>query len=150
MNIYASRIACIAALTVAMTGAIAQSSALEAARLTPADLRWAPTPTGSQRANMAGDDKKAGMYVYRARFPANWKNQPHFHPDDRIATVISGTLYVGFGEQFDESKMKALPAGSVWTEPAKQPHFVWAKDGEVVIQIVGNGPSGVTLIQSKQ
>jgi hypothetical protein len=23
--------------------------------------------------------------------------------------------------------MRALPAGSVWTEPAKQPHFVWAK-----------------------
>jgi hypothetical protein len=63
--------------------------------------------------------------------------------------VISGTLYVGFGEQFDEGKMKVLPATSIWTEPAKQPHFVWAKDGEVVIQVIGNGPSGVTLIQPK-
>ena len=136
-----------AALALFMTGAFAQGSALEPARLAPEELRWALTPTGSQRANMVGDDRKAGMYVYRARFPANWRNQPHFHPDDRIATVISGTLYVGFGERFDESRMKALPAGSVWTEPAKQAHFVWAKDGEVVIQIVGNGPSGTTVIQ---
>jgi quercetin dioxygenase-like cupin family protein len=150
MNIYVARAAFIAALTLFMMSASAQSAALEPARLVSEDLRWAPTPTGTQRANLAGDDKKAGMYAYRAKFPANFRNQPHFHPDDRIATVISGTLYVGFGEQFDESKMKALPAGSIWTEPARQPHFVWAKDGEVVIQIIGNGPSGVTLIQPKQ
>ena len=149
MNIYVARAAFVAALTLFMMGASAQSPALEPARLVAEDLRWAPTPTGTQRAILAGDDKKAGMYAYRAKFPPNFRNQPHFHPDDRIATVISGTLYVGFGEQFDESKMKALPAGSIWTEPAKQPHFVWAKDGEVVIQIIGNGPSGVTLIQHK-
>ena len=150
MNIYVSQVACTAALTLFMMSAIAQTTALEPARLLPEDLKWAATPTGTQRANLAGDDKKAGMYAYRARFPANFRNQPHFHPDDRIVTVISGTLYVGFGEQFDESKMKALPASSIWTEPAKQPHFVWAKDGEVVIQVIGNGPSAVILIQSKQ
>ena len=38
----------------------------------------------------------------------------------------------------------------IWTEPAKQPHFVWARHGEVVIQITGNGPSGTTLVQSKE
>ena len=150
MNTYVSRAACIATLSLFMVGAVAQSSALEPARIAPEELKWAATPAGTQRAILAGDDKRAGMYAYRAKFPANWRNQPHFHPDDRIVTVISGTLYVGFGEQFDESKMKALPAGSIWTEPAKQPHFVWAKDGEVVIQIIGSGPSGVTLIQPKQ
>jgi hypothetical protein len=63
---------------------------------------------------------------------------------------MSGTLYIGYGEQFDESAMKALPAGSIWTEPAKQPHFVLVKDGEVVFQVVGsNGPSGVTRIKPK-
>ena len=71
------------------------------------------------------------------------------HPDERIGMVISGTLLVGYGEQFDESKMKALSPGSIWTEPANQPHFVWAKDGEVVIQITGNGPSGTTVVQPK-
>jgi quercetin dioxygenase-like cupin family protein len=90
------------------------------------------------------------MYMYRVRFPANAKVQPHFHPDERIITVISGTLYMGYGDSFDESAMKALPAGSIWTEPAKQTHFVWAKDGEAVIQVIGgNGPSGVTRIEQK-
>jgi hypothetical protein len=133
-----------------MMDAFAQSTALEPARLAPEDLKWDTTPMGTQRAILAGDDRKAGMYAVRVRFPANFRNAPHFHPDDRIGTVISGTLYVGFGEQFDESKMKALPPSSIWTEPAKEPHFVWAKDGEVIIQVIGNGPSGVTLIQPKQ
>ena len=150
MNIYVCRVACTAALAFFMTAAFSQGTTLEPARLAPEDLKWAVTPTGTPRANLAGDDKKPGMYAYRAKFPANFRNQPHYHPDDRIVTVLSGTLHVGFGEQFDESKMKVLPAGSIWTEPAKQPHFVWAKDGEVIIQIIGNGPSGVTQIQPKQ
>jgi hypothetical protein len=42
--------------------------------------------------------------------------------------------------------MKALPAGSVFTEPVQQPHFVWAKEGEVVIQVVGHGPSSTVWL----
>ena len=65
-------------------------------------------------------------------------------------TVISGTLLMGYGDKFDETTMKALPAGSIWTEPAKAPHYVWAKDGEVVIQVMGvNGPSAVIQIEEK-
>ena len=145
------RVACVAALAVFMTAAFAQSETLEPARLAPEELKWVVAPTGASRANLAGDDKKSGMYAYRAKFPANFRNQPHFHPDDRIVTVLSGTLHVGFGEQFDEGKMKALPAGSIWTEPAKQPHFVWAKNGEVIIQVIGgNGPSAVVPVQSSK
>lgn len=41
--------------------------------------------------------------------------------------------------------MKVLLQGSIWTEPAREPHYVWVKDGEVVIQVVGcNGPSSST------
>ena len=150
MNINICRVACTIALALFTTAAIAQSQALESARLTPEELKWAATPTGSLIANPAGDDKKAGMYIYRAKFPQNYKVQPHFHPDDRIVTVLSGTLLMGYGEQFDESNIKALPAGSIWTEPARAPHFVWARDGEVVIQVIGaNGPSGTTPIQPK-
>ena len=128
----------------------ARSEPLAPTRTTPDEFKWEQTSTGSQRALLAGDEKKPGMYMYRSRFPAGYKVQPHFHPDERVVTVMSGTLYMGYGEQFDESAMKVLPAGSIWTEPAKQPHFVWAKDGEVVIQVVGsNGPSGVTRIEPK-
>jgi hypothetical protein len=97
MNIYVFRVVCTAALALFMMGAFAQSTTLEPARLAPEDLKWTTTPMGTQRAILAGDDRKAGMYAYRARFPANFRNAPHFHPDDRIVTVISGTLYVGSG-----------------------------------------------------
>jgi quercetin dioxygenase-like cupin family protein len=128
-----------------------QTEPLAATRLTPDEIKWESEPSGVQRASLVGDDKKPGMYTYRVRFPAYHKVQPHFHPDERVVTVISGTLYVGFGQQFDESAMKALPPGSIWTEPARQPHFVFAKDGEVVFQVVGsNGPSGLTRVEPKQ
>jgi quercetin dioxygenase-like cupin family protein len=138
------------ALTLFALSASAQSDPLATARLVPDDFKWVRAPTGNDRANLVGDEQKTGMYVYRVRFTANAKVQPHFHPDERVVTVMSGTLYVGYGDRFDENAMKALPTGSIWTEPAKQPHFVWAKDGEVVIQVVGgNGPSGVTRIEPK-
>ena len=128
----------------------ARTEPLVTAQLTPDEFKWSQTPSGSQRAMLVGDEQRPGMYMYRSRFPAGYQVRPHFHPDERVVTVISGTLYMGYGEQFDERAMRVLPPGSIWTEPAKQPHFVWAKDGEVVIQVVGsNGPSGVTRIEPK-
>ena len=139
------------ALVLIVSGSSGQTEPLAATRLTPDEIKWESEPSGVQRASLVGDDKKPGMYAYRVRFPPNHKVQPHFHPDERVVTVISGTLYVGYGEQFDESAMKALPSGSIWTEPARQPHFVFAKDGEVVFQVVGsNGPSGLTRTEPKQ
>jgi quercetin dioxygenase-like cupin family protein len=129
---------------------LAYGDALAPGLVTPDELKWTAGPTGNPQARITGDPAKTGVYMYRSRFPANYRVQPHFHPDERMGMVISGTLLVGYGEKFDESKMKIMPAGSIWAEPAGQPHFVWAKDGEVVIQIVGaNGPSGTTQIQSK-
>ena len=140
---------CIALALFIFSGS-AQAEPLATTQLTPDRFKWDPTPFGGQKVTLIGDEQKPGMYVYRVRFPANFKVQPHFHPDERVVTVMSGTLYMGYGEQFDESAMKALPAGSIWTEPAKQPHFVWAKEGDVVVQVVGgNGPSGVTRIEPK-
>jgi len=140
---------CIALALFIFSGS-AQAEPLATTQLTPDRFKWDPTQFGGQKVTLVGDEQKPGMYVYRVRFPANFKVQPHFHPDERVVTVMSGTLYMGYGEQFDESAMKALPAGSIWTEPAKQPHFVWAKEGDVIVQVVGgNGPSGVTRIEPK-
>jgi quercetin dioxygenase-like cupin family protein len=132
------------------TVAHAQSDSLKPVRILPDDIVWSPSPLGFQTSRIVGDPTKAGMYANRVRFPAGLRIQPHFHPDERIVVVLSGTVYFGYGERFDEAGMKALSAGSVWTEPARQPHFAWAKDGEAVIQVIGNGPSGTTPIQPKQ
>jgi quercetin dioxygenase-like cupin family protein len=147
----ASPASCLVALLLlaAVLLPFAQGESLVPARLTPEELKWVAQPNGNQQAVMAGNQRETGLYMYRTKFPANYRNQPHFHPDQRIVTVMSGTLYVGYGEKVDESRMKALPAGSIFTEPPRQPHYVWAKDGEVVIQVTGYGPSGTTVIDQK-
>jgi quercetin dioxygenase-like cupin family protein len=132
-------------LAISMT-AIAQDSPLPLVRISPDELKWVKSPSGLQVAAIAGDQTKSGVYITQVKFPAGAKVPPHFHPDMRVVTVVSGTVYFGYGEKFDESAMKALPAGSAWTEPARQPHFAWAKDGEAIIQVVGNGPTGNTAI----
>ena len=94
-----------------------------------------------------GDPAKPGLFVTRIRFSPGWKDPPHWHPDPtRTVVVLSGTFHVGPGEKWDESKLRAYPAGTFYSEPTKAPHFTWAKDGEVIIQLTGMGPSGKTVI----
>ena len=140
------RIGATAALGLMTTIAFAQDSALEPVRLAPADMDWGDGDAVA-RFDIGGDNETPGMYAYRVRFPEGFRNEPHFHPDDRIVTIISGTLHMGYGERFDQADLRALPPGSVWTEPENQPHFVWAQDGEVVIQVIGMGPSGTTEVE---
>jgi quercetin dioxygenase-like cupin family protein len=111
----------------------------------------APVSPGPQTAVLYGDPTKAGVFVTRVKLAPGLKVMPHWHPDEwRTAAVLSGTLYFGVGEQWDESKLKAYPAGTFFSEPSKTPHYVWAKDGEVILQITGMGPTGTTPIPQKQ
>jgi quercetin dioxygenase-like cupin family protein len=95
-----------------------------------------------------GDPTKPGMYVVRVRVPPGVKLMPHWHPDEvRTVVVLSGTFLHGYGEQWDESKLKTHPPGTFFSEPPKAPHFAWAKDGEVVLQITAVGPTATTNIE---
>jgi hypothetical protein len=76
--------------------------------------------------------------------------RPHFHPEDRHAVVISGTWYTGEGDTFDPAKTVALKPGSYMKHPAGGHHFDGARDEEVIVQIVGYGPSGTTLISPEE
>ena len=42
--------------------------------------------------------------------------------------------------KFDPAKLKVLPAGSFYTEPANVPHYIEIKE-DAVLQISGTGPS---------
>src|SRR6266478_7795871 len=72
---------------------------------------------GIQTRTLKGDASKLGIYTIQLTIPANVRIQAHTHPDDRVATVISGTWYIGYGSKFDEAKLKPLTAGSFYTEP---------------------------------
>jgi quercetin dioxygenase-like cupin family protein len=118
----------------------------------PQDIEFkGPLAGPPQTVVLYGDPKQPGLFVSRVKFSAGWKDPPHWHPDVvRTVVVLSGTLYFGSGDKWDESKFKAYPAGTFYSEPPKAPHFSWAKDGEVVIQITGIGPSGRTLVEQQK
>jgi hypothetical protein len=90
-----------------------------------------------------GDPSKTGLYTIIIKVAANTKIPAHLHPDQRIATVISGDWYFGYGNQFSVDSLKKLPAGSIYSEVAGQNHFAMTR-GPVVVEITGYGPSGVT------
>jgi len=94
-----------------------------------------------------GDLTKPGVFVTRVVLFAGWKEMPHWHPDElRTVTVLSGTLYVGAGEKWDESKLKAYTPNTFYSEASKIPHYTWAKDGDVTMLVAGVGPSDATFI----
>lgn len=118
--------------------------------ITPDEMTWKPSSRVPGLENVdfigSGAGTKPGHYTYRVKFPANFKMQAHAHPDERHYTILSGTWYVGFGKKYDPAKMKALPPGSFYVEPANVPHFVATKDDGAVIQISGTGPTVVKYV----
>jgi quercetin dioxygenase-like cupin family protein len=138
------------ALCLTVFGASAADDPPEGAvRITTEELKWKPGRVpGHEIAPLIGDSTKPGPYVERVKFPANSISQAHSHPESRMYTVISGTWYVGYGDKFDPSKLKALPAGSFYTEPANVNHFSQIKDDGVTVQIVGNGPTATRFFDS--
>ena len=125
------------------------SAALPAAADSPAPvlpdaLEWRGLPGNPsvEAAWVVGSEDAPGLYALRVRIRPGGAIPPHVHPDTRYSTVLSGTLYVGFGEQQDEARMVAVPAGSVYVAPAGVPHYLSARDGEVLYQEGGFGPTG--------
>lgn len=122
-------------------------------RITPSDVKW-PAPaaggvgtsgvSGTQTVVLKGDPTKPGLYTLLLRVGPNTRIEAHSHPDDRVATVVSGTWYFGYGKQFSEAALQALPPGSFYTEPPNSAHFAMTRGEGVTIQITGTGPSGTT------
>jgi pimeloyl-ACP methyl ester carboxylesterase/uncharacterized RmlC-like cupin family protein len=128
-------------------------------RLTPAEYEFPQhgnPGTGSSGVGgietvvLKGDPNQAGVYTIMLRVPAHTKIAAHSHRDDRVATVVSGTWHIGYGEKFDEAKLKALPPGSFYTEPPSQAHFAETGDEDVVVQITGFGPSSTDYVDPTQ
>lgn len=117
----------------------------------PQDLKWTSIPSlpkGMEVANLLGNpnEKTNATWVARVKFAANVKLMPHSHPDTRYVTVLSGTYYQGASERFDEKSVRAYPPGSFIIVPAGAKHFVWAKDGEVIVQESGASPTATFFV----
>ena len=118
-------------------------------RVTPEAVQWVKDTDGSgvERATISGDPNKPGLYVIRVKFPPGTMSLNHFHPEDRHVVVLKGTWYTGTGDEFAPDKTIPLKPGSYMKHPAGLHHFDGAKDEEVILQIVGIGPTGTTRLR---
>ena len=114
----------------------------------PEQINWVANPGGSESAVLVGDPSKPGLYVILNKWKAHHNSKPHSHPNDRFITVISGTWWVGTGENYDPDSLKPVPAGSFVTHFGKEVHYDGAKDGDTILQIVGIGPATSTPASS--
>ena len=135
----------------AVLAVLAASSAVavvvaRAQSLTPDQIKFQRNPaTGSEISAVFGDSTKREPFVTRVKYPPGFKAMPHSHPGDIQVTVLEGTLYFAEGETFDESKLKAYPAGSFIFEKANVPHYQMAK-GPVTFQASGTGPQAFNFV----
>lgn len=131
-----------------LLGGSAAAQETVARPLEQAGLKYAPFPLfpGISVAPVSGTASKPGsLYVLSVRYARGARALPHTHPDARVVTVLAGTFYAGTGSKFDEAAMRALQAGSFIVIPANAVHYGWAKDGDVLLEEVGVGPTGVKL-----
>jgi hypothetical protein len=110
----------------------------------PKDIPWKKNPLnpGNEQAVLYGDPNKPGdFYIARVKWLPGNMSRPHFHQNDRLIVVISGTWWVGTGDKFDPASTVPMPAGTYVTHYGGKIHYDGAKDEETVIEVHGIGPA---------
>ncbi len=148
MNIYFS---VVFALSIMLGGAIPVNADSEAETITITQtdkLEWRDYPglPGVKFVVIAGNPREAGIYVIRAKFAPHTMSKPHWHPEARYVTVLKGTWWAGTGEKFDPDSTTPVPTGGFAVHTPGKVHYDGAKDEEVIVQIMGMGPSGTNVV----
>ena len=107
-------------------------------------IQWTDDPIGAKTAVLAGDPSKPGLYIMLVKWTPHHMSHPHWHPNDRFITVLSGTWWVGTGTKFDPDATVPMPTGTFVKHFGKQVHYDGAKEEDAVLEIVGEGPDTVT------
>jgi len=115
----------------------------------PDQIKWTGNPQVSEQAILYGDPNKPGLYIVLTKWHPHHMSRPHFHPNDRFITVLSGTWWVGTGSKYDPDSTVPIPAGSFVTHYGKQIHYDGAKDGDALLEILGEGPATSTPAEVK-
>jgi quercetin dioxygenase-like cupin family protein len=131
---------------------VAPVSAAEYTAVTLPDIKWQDAPSigpGAKTAVIDGDPKSSGPFVMRLKVPPKTTIRVHTHPATESVTVLSGTLYFAASDKFEPKMAKPFGPGSYFSIGQGKPMFAYTKDKEVVAQLHGNGPWGITYLESK-
>ena len=124
--------------------------AAEYTSVMPADIKWADAPSigpGAKTAVIHGDPKSSGPFVMRLKVPPKSTIRVHTHPADENVTILSGTLYFAASDKFDPKAAKPYGPGSYVSIGKGKPMFAYTTDTEVVAQLHGTGPWGITYVE---
>jgi quercetin dioxygenase-like cupin family protein len=152
--------ACIvcAVLLVAVRARAADAPVAKGPSRQPAvEIKWPPATEsaqpgakplpGLQSKVIYGDATRPELYSILFKAAPNIRLTAHSHPDERSCFVTSGVWYFGYGEKWAEQELKALPAGSHYTEPANAAHFAGTKQQGATVECTAMGPSGTQPIE---
>jgi hypothetical protein len=103
------------------------------------NVKWEDDPMGIKVAVLQGNPYEKGLYTIRVIVPAKWSVAPHWHPNMEVVTVLKGSLFVGTGKRFDESKAVLVEKAGLSAMPAKVVHYAFTKE-ECIFQVHGMGP----------
>ena len=115
-------------------------------RITPDELIWTEMSPGLSIAIIEGDPAKEGLYIIRAKFAPGILSAPHYHPNDRFITVLSGTWWTGTGPVEDHDSVVPMRPGSYMKHPARAAHYDGSMDEEVIVEIKGMGPAPLVYV----
>ena len=146
-SVVAATFAFFAAWTVSHAAPEMDSKAMTVVEADSLEWKEYPGLPGVKVAVVFGDPKKEGVYVVRAKFAPHTMSRPHWHPEGRYVTVISGTWWAGEGDSYDPELTVPLKAGSFAYHTPREVHYDGAKDEECVVQIIGIGPSGTNVVE---
>jgi hypothetical protein len=143
------RLALLAVSTLLTASATATATGAQAKGMKWMDAAGAGLPAGAQLAVVSGDPAKAGPFVIRAKFPANYTVPPHHHPADEVVRVVSaGTLSYGMGDKLDKANVGSLAKGYHVTMAAGMNHYVFTSD-PLEVQVSGTGPFQIVYVDPK-
>ena len=127
-------------------------SAQDYAAVMQKDIKWQDAPSlgpGAKTAVIDGDPKSSGPFVMRLKLPPNTTIGLHTHPATENVTVLSGTLYFAAGDKPDPKAAKAFGPGGYFSIGQGKPMVAYSKNSEVIAQLHGTGPWGITYLESK-
>jgi quercetin dioxygenase-like cupin family protein len=109
--------------------------------LLPDQIPWRDHGT-FKLANLAGDSDRPGLFVQMLKLLKGADfSRPHVHPVPVFTYVLSGTWWVGTGNKFDPANLTVpMKPGTFVTHFGNRTHWDGAKDEDVTLLLIGEGP----------
>ena len=104
-------------------------------------LSGEPRPTGSKGLRLLNHGGEVvAVHVW---YPPDTEIAPHPHPAGKVAlvTVLSGSIELGLGDEYDAGKLQAVPAGGVVVLRADDPQHFGRTGPEGVQLLLVAGPA---------